>query len=297
MPAKQKWIVKDSPDPDLVRENCERFSLAASVISIALQRGFENPEDLEQFLYPRLKDLGDPFSLPGVSSAVQRIFEAVDNNESVVLYGDYDVDGVSSIALLHHFLAAYGLKPRCFLPTRLEEGYGLSIQGIEHSFGDDPPTLLIAADCGTNSRDEAQFLKELGIDLIILDHHEPSTDGVAQCVALVNPKVGKDFHYLCTGGVVFKVGHALLKTRPLPDFDLKEYLDLVALATIADIVPLEDENRIYSRRGLMQLDRTIHPGLVALKSIAGVSSQAGAHDVGFKPVSYTHLTLPTKRIV
>lgn len=282
MPAKQKWIVQDSPDPKLVRKYCEQFCLAPSVISIALQRGFDCPETLEQFLYPRLKDLRDPFSLPGVSSAVQRIFEAVDNGESVVLYGDYDVDGVSSIALLRHFLAAYGLEPSCFLPTRMEEGYGLSVKGIEHSFDDNPPSLLIAADCGTNSREEAALLKEMGIDLIILDHHEPSPEGVAECAALVNPKLGDEFHYLCTGGVVFKVGHALLKTRPLPDFDLKDYLDLVALATIADIVPLEEENRIFSRRGLMQLDRTIHPGLIALKAVAGVGSQAGAHDVGFK---------------
>ncbi|NLT71698.1 MAG: single-stranded-DNA-specific exonuclease RecJ, partial [Verrucomicrobiaceae bacterium] len=167
-------------------------------------------------------------------------------------------------------------------PTRLEEGYGLSVKGIENSFEDDPPDLLIAADCGTNSRDEARLLREMGIDLIILDHHEPSPEGVADCAALVNPKLGEHFHYLCTAGVVFKIMHALLKTRPLKDFDLKIYLDIVALGTIADIVPLEGENRLFARRGLAQLDRTIHPGLVALKSVAGVTSPMRTHDVGFK---------------
>jgi single-stranded-DNA-specific exonuclease len=282
MSAKQKWIVAPSPDRDLVREYASAFTLSPVVVGLAMQRGFVDQEKLEQFLYPRLNDLGDPFSLPGVAAAVERIFQAVDEGEEVVLYGDYDVDGVSSIALLDSILSAYGMTPKRFVPTRLEEGYGLSMKGIENSIGDSNTTLLIAADCGTNSRDEATALKERGIDLIILDHHEPSSEGAADCVALVNPKMGTDFHYLCTAGVVFKVAHALLKTRPLSHFDLKDYLDLVALGTIADIVPLEGENRIFARRGLAQLDRTIHPGLVALKSIAGVKSPARSNDVGFK---------------
>ena len=282
MPARTRWVVTPPPEPELVREYASAFGLAPVVVSLALQRGHQNQEQLEQFLHPRLKDLCDPFSLPGVASAVQRILEAVDGKQSVVLYGDYDVDGVSSITLLYSILNAFGLEPRPFLPTRLEEGYGLSVKGIENSFEGDPPDILIAADCGTNSRDEALLLREMGIDLIILDHHEPSPDGVAECVALVNPKLGDDYHYLCTAGVVFKIIHALMKTRPLTDFDLKNYLDIIALGTIADIVPLEGENRLFARRGLTQLDRTIHPGLIALKSVAGVSSPTRTHDVGFK---------------
>lgn len=273
----------------MVRAFADAFSLSPVVVALALQRGFTDREALEEFLYPRLKDLGDPFSLPGVAEAVDRIFAAVDRDETVVLYGDYDVDGVSSIALLDSTLRAYGVRTRRFLPTRLEEGYGLSVMGIENSVGmggdggdGEEISLLIAADCGTNSREEAAMLAAKGIDLIILDHHEPSSRGTAGCVALVNPKMGEDFHYLCTAGVVFKVAHALLKTRPLAGFDLKQYLDLVALGTIADIVPLEQENRIFARRGLSQLDQTIHPGLAALKKVAGVSSPAQSNDVGFK---------------
>jgi single-stranded-DNA-specific exonuclease len=289
MPAKEKWVVAPQPDPTIVQEYAAALSLSPVVVSLALQRGYTDQDELEQFLYPRLKDLGNPFSLPGVKEAVERIFEAVDAGETVVLYGDYDVDGVSSIALLDSTLRAYGVKTRRFLPTRLAEGYGLSVKGIENSVGssedegsDDAISLLIAADCGTNSRDEAALLAEKGIDLIILDHHEASSQGTAQCAALVNPKLGDDFHYLCTAGVVFKVAHALLKTRPIPGFDLKHYLDFVALGTIADIVPLEKENRIFARRGLAQLDQTIHPGLSALKRVAGVSSPAQSNDVGFK---------------
>ncbi len=283
MPAKQKWVVEPTPDSQVVRDYAEHFGLAPVVVSLALQRGFTEFDDLERFLYPRLKDLSDPFQIPGVASAIQRIFTAVDEGEKVILYGDYDVDGVSSVALLSYILEAYGLQPACYVPTRLEEGYGLSEEGIERSInGSEPPGLFIAADCGTNSRDEAKMLSEQGIDLIVLDHHEPSINGVADCVALVNPKMGDDFHYLCTGGVVFKIAHALLKTRPIPGFDLKDFLDLVALATIADIVPLVEENRIFARRGLMQLDRTIHPGLRELKKVSHVGSPATSHDVGFR---------------
>ena len=169
MPAKQKSVVAPSPDPELVREYSDPLNLAPVVVSLALQRGFDDQDELERFLYPRLKDLGDPFKLPGVQKAVDRLLEAVDNKESVVLYGDYDVDGVSSVALLNNVLSAYGLEPVPFLPTRMEEGYGLSVKGIENSLNGTTPDLLIAADCGTNSRDEAAILKEEGIDLIILD--------------------------------------------------------------------------------------------------------------------------------
>jgi single-stranded-DNA-specific exonuclease len=282
MPAKPRWVVTPPPDPELVREYAGDFGLSPVVVSLALQRGHTDRERFEQFLHPRLKDLGDPHALPGVEAAVRRILEAVDRRESVVLYGDYDVDGVSSLALLGTVLGAYGLEPRPFLPTRLEEGYGLSMKGIENCLEGHSPDLLIAADCGTNSREEAKRLGELGIDLIILDHHEPSPEGVAPCVALVNPKLGDDYHYLCTAGVVFKIAHALLRARPVPGFDLKEHLDIVALGTIADIVPLEAENRLFARRGLAQLERTLRPGLVALKSVAGVTSPIRTHDVGFK---------------
>jgi single-stranded-DNA-specific exonuclease len=282
MPAKPRWVVTPPPDPELVRQYAGDFGLSPVVVSLALQRGHTDREGFEQFLHPRLKDLGDPHALPGVEAAVRRILEAVDRRESVVLYGDYDVDGVSSLALLATVLAAYGLEPRPFLPTRLEEGYGLSVKGIENCLEGHSPGLLIAADCGTNSREEARILRERGIDLIILDHHEPSPEGVAACVALVNPKLGDDYHYLCTAGVVFKIAHALLRARPVPDFDLKEHLDIVALGTIADIVPLEAENRLFARRGLAQLERTVHPGLIALKSVAGVTSPIRTHDVGFK---------------
>src|SRR6056297_1775395 len=152
MSVAQRWIVEPKPDQSLVRKYAEELSLAPIVVELAIQRGFAERDRLEEFLYPRLKDLGDPFALPGVTEAVKGIFEAADRGETVILYGDYDVDGVSSIALLDSVLRAYGIETHCFLPTRLEEGYGLSLKGIENCLGATQASLLIAADCGTNSR-------------------------------------------------------------------------------------------------------------------------------------------------
>ena len=221
MPARSKWVLAEPPPPDRVHALAAEFALSPAIISLAVQRGFDTPEKLAPFLYPRLRDLSDPFELPGMTEAVARIGKAIHTREKVLLYGDYDVDGVSSLAILHKVLGAYGLDAKTFLPQRMEEGYGLSREGLARGLADCSPTLVIAADCGTNSRDEARHLAGQGIDLVILDHHEPAQEGTAECVALVNPKLGDRRHYLCTGGVAFKVAHALLKAYPLPEFDLR----------------------------------------------------------------------------
>jgi len=283
MIPESKWLLADLPEAARVQELATEFDLNPLAIQLAIQRGFDDEKALAEFLHPRLKDLKDPFELPGMDAAVERLLQAIDGQEKVVIYGDYDVDGVSSTALLTRLLNAYGLSPRTFLPQRLSEGYGLSIGGIEKGIDGEEPSLLIAADCGTNSRDEADWLRDRKIDLVVLDHHEPSIEGVADCIAIVNPKLGDQYHYLCTAGVVFKVAHALLKKRPIENgFDLRDHLDLVALGTVADIVPLVGENRILTRKGLQQLDRTLNPGLQALKNISGLRPPCDAVDVGFK---------------
>lgn len=283
MIQESKWLIAEVPDADRVQQLAAEFDLSPLAVRLAMQRGFDDEKSLAEFLHPRLQDLSDPFNLPGMQAAIDRLLQAIDNQEEVVVYGDYDVDGVSSSTLLNLLLSAYKLKPRTFLPQRLSEGYGLSLGGVQKAIEGEKPALLIAADCGTNSREEADWLREKNIDLLVLDHHEPAVEGVADCVAIVNPKLGDDYHYLCTAGVVFKVAHALLKARPLGEsFDLRKHLDLVALGTVADIVPLVDENRILVRRGLQQLDRTSNMGLQALKAVSGLSSPCDAVDVGFK---------------
>jgi single-stranded-DNA-specific exonuclease len=246
------------------------------------QRGLPAGMDLEGYLRPRLEHLADPFLIPDMRIAVARILLAIDQGQQVCIYGDYDVDGVASIALMRRILMAYGLEPRHFIPRRGPEGYGLSLAALERCMREGPkPDLLITVDCGTVSIAEVAALRADGIDVLIVDHHEPTPGEKPACCALVNPKCGTDFQYLCAAGVVFKLGHALMKTRRI-DLDLKEWIDLVAVATISDIVPMIDENRLLVRHGLKQLSNTLNPGLRALQEVTGMNGVASSMDVGFR---------------
>jgi len=278
--AKQ-WIPRGQPyQPERAAANGSGFPPILQ--HLVLQRGLADPEDLESYLNPRLRDLSDPFLIPGMESAVERILGAIDREEKVCIYGDYDVDGISSIALMRRILMAYGMQPSHFIPRRGSEGYGLSEAAIARCLEESGrPDLLVTVDCGTASTAEIAQLNRQGIDVVVVDHHEPSHDGLPDCVALVNPKLGEEFTYLCAAGVVFKLGHALLKSRPV-DLDLKHLLDLVAVATVADIVPMIDENRLLVRHGLRQLPRTLNPGLKALQEVTAMNGTATATDVGFR---------------
>ncbi len=247
------------------------------------QRGLPVGQDLESFLRPRLRDLADPFLIPEMDAAVDRILEAADRGEKVCVFGDYDVDGVSSVTLMRRILRAYGLEQKLFIPKRGSEGYGLSEAAIARCMAEcGKPDLLITVDCGTVSVDEVAALRAGGVDVLIVDHHEPIPGRRPDCHALVNPKCGGDFAYLCAAGVVFKLGHALMKRRMVDGFDLKTLLDLVAVATISDIVPMVGETRLMVRHGLRQLPVTMNPGLKALQDIAGMTGTVTSMDVGFR---------------
>ncbi len=276
------WSLKPQPAPAHVEALSRKLGLSPLIAAMLCQRGLEDPDQAAPFLDPRLQNLSDPFLLPGMREAVDRLLLAVDRREKVVLYGDYDVDGVTSLTLFQAILDAYGLPVETFLPHRAEEGYGLSDAGLERCLEEYSPSLLVAADCGTSSIEQVARLVDRGIDVLIFDHHESNTGERPPAVALVNPKLGDDFHYLCTAGIAFKTAHALLKTRQIPGFDLKSWLDIVALGTVADLVPLTGENRILVRKGLEELARTQHPGLRALKEVAGVNGAPTAYDIGFK---------------
>ena len=252
------------------------------VARLLLRKGFATADEVQAFLRPRLKSLSDPFLLPNVEAAVTRIFAAIDRRERIVLFGDYDVDGVTSLALLAETLGAYNATPDLFLPLRMEEGYGLSRESVERCVAQFNPQLLIALDCGTSSSAEIVDLGKRGADVIVLDHHEPKS-ALPECAAIVNPKIdpASPFHYLCSAGIVFKLCHALLKTRPI-DFDLKSRLDLVALATVADIVPLQGENRTLVQRGALEIARTNRIGLKKLIEVSGVKTPILADDIGFR---------------
>ena len=253
------------------------------ILELLKRKRFADSAAVERFLWPRLSSLSDPFLLPNVQLAVERIVRAIDVRERVVLFGDYDVDGVTSVALLSEVLRAYGIEPALFLPLRMEEGYGLSRESVQRCMDEHAPELLIAVDCGTSSIAEIAELAARGVETIVLDHHEPKSE-LPNCVAVVNPKIdaGCSFQYLCSAGIVFKLCHALLKSRPLAEFDLRAHLDLVALGTVADIVPLLDENRVLVQRGSMQLARSLRPGVRRLMEVAAVSAPVAAEDIGFR---------------
>ena len=266
------------------------------IARLLFRKGFKSSDDVQSFLQPRLSSLSDPFLLPQMRAAVARVLGALDSHERIVLFGDYDVDGVTSLALLAEMLRGYGATPELFLPLRMEEGYGLSHESVERCLEQHrpqlpdqlasarkPSVLLIAIDCGTTSVAEIAELKARGVDVIVLDHHEPKSQ-LPDCVAIVNPKAdsASPFHYLCSVGIVFKLCHALLKTRPLPEFDLKSKLDLVALGTVADIVPLVEENRMLVQRGAIEIGRTSRVGLRKLMQVAGVRPPILPDDIGYR---------------
>lgn len=258
-----------------------RLDLAPGLARILAKIGLVEENQAREFLFPKLRDLRDPLEIGGMRKAVDRIFHSIDHHETVVLYGDYDVDGVTSVALLDRVLKAFGAEVRTFLPHRLEEGYGLSEEGVQRCLAMHSPKLLVALDCGTTAADRISEIEAGGVDMVVVDHHE-SKGRLPACCAFVNPKVGSTYHYLCTGGLVFKLCHALLRERRLPDFDLKKYLDLVALATIADLVPLVHENRTFVQHGLRQLEQTDWIGLQALMRVAGVTPPIRPAHVSFR---------------
>jgi single-stranded-DNA-specific exonuclease len=276
-----RWLLKSVPEGS--RDVGKKLGLHPLVADLVAQRGMLDESTARAFLQPRLSDLGDPFEGPEMEAAVERLLAAVDGKERVILFGDYDVDGVTSMAVLHLTLRAYGLDTFLFLPHRMDEGYGMSRDGLARCIEEHgEPALLVALDCGTTSLAEAAWLKEQGIDCLIVDHHELAQSGRPECIALVNPQLGETFHHLCTVGLVFKVVHAMQKTRRLASFDLKDYLDLVALGTVADLVPLIGENRSIVRRGLESIANTKRPGMRALKEVAGVDGLVQTHHLGYR---------------
>ena len=301
------------PQPLLAEKLAARLKISPLLSQCLLNRGHSEPAAIENFLAPRLKNLADPFLLPNMAAAVERLLRAHAENEPLVIFGDYDVDGVTSTALLVEVLRDLGWTVDFYLPHRMDEGYGLSRDGVENCLKKFPVKLLLAVDCGSTAVETVAWLRERGVDVIVLDHHQVSNPAPA-AVALVNPQLRRTgvapvsnqknidcsgengdrrdacptFTELCSAGLAFKLAHALIKRgreTGLPgaaEFDLKPLLDLVALGTIADIVPLIGENRILVSAGLEKLSATQRPGLMALKEVAQCPPTLGTYEVGFQ---------------
>jgi single-stranded-DNA-specific exonuclease len=276
-----------APQRELCQELAGALRISPMLAQCLLNRGLREPEGLSRFLQPRLKNLADPFLIPNMAAAVERLLAARQRRELLVIFGDYDVDGVTSTALLAETLGSLGWRVESYLPHRLEEGYGLSREGVERCLQKWAAQLLLAVDCGSTSVAVTAWLRERGIDVVVLDHHQVSEPAPA-AVALVNPQLGGAFRELCSAGLAFKLVHALLKRmrgEGLPEaemVDVRAQLDMVALGTIADLVPLTGENRILVTAGLERLNGTQRPGLLALKAVASTPAVAGTYEVAFQ---------------
>lgn len=246
---------------------------------LLVRRGLETTAEARQFLSPRLRSLRDPNHLHGLREVVTRLERAVERQEGVLVFGDYDVDGITSTAILTHLLRRLGLAVTTFIPNRLEDGYGLTPEAATRALERCTPQLLIAVDCGTHCDDVRPLLSERGIDLVVIDHHAARGE-LTPMETLVNPNaLGGEGAQFSAAGLAFKVAHGLLKRLSekdpsIPDrFALKDDLDLVALGTIADIVPLTEENRILVRAGMKVLSRRQRPGLAALLDVSGIDRE------------------------
>ncbi|MDU0457410.1 MAG: single-stranded-DNA-specific exonuclease RecJ, partial [Geobacteraceae bacterium] len=285
----RRWNIA-LPDENRVKCLSEELSFNPLICRILLNRGIDTPEAASRFLSSSLADIHDPFLLRDMEKAVERLRLALLAREKICIYGDYDVDGVTSVASLVGFLSA--LDGDCFyyIPNRIEEGYGLNVTGISDAAAKGA-RVIITADCGITSFEEADYCASLGIDLIITDHHTPLARTPSAC-AVINPLLGEcvfPFKSLAGVGVVFNLLLALRKHLRAHDFfasrkepNLREFLDLVALGTIADIVPLTDENRILVCHGLKELSDSTRIGVRALKAVAGVSGVVDCGMVGFR---------------
>lgn len=285
----ERWHCPAIPNGP-VRRLTHGLGISTFQARLLVQRGIEEPGEAKAYLNPRLRELHDPFRLVGMEACIARLVQALERNERVLVFGDYDVDGLTSTAILTGLLRKLGLSVQTFVPRRLGEGYGLTPLALARAFGESPPNLVLAVDCGTHCGEVFPWLQERGSDLVIIDHHTEREES-ARPEAFVNPNVrGGEGAEFSAAGLAFKVSHALVKTlreegnEIAEKVSLKDDLDLVALGTIADLVPLRGENRTLVRAGLKMLARRLRPGLSALMEIASVET-AGAvatEDVNFR---------------
>jgi len=286
---KKRWVIKntDSESCRLLVSGLKIHPVTASILS---GRNITSVSQALLFLNPLLTGIIDPLQLKGMTDAVKRLFAAHANHEPVCIYGDYDVDGITGTALLVSFLRETGFDCRYFIPNRFDDGYGLNCDSIKQ-ISSNGASLIISVDCGITAVKEALFCKELGIDLIIVDHHAPG-DTIPDAAAVINPLqpgCNYPFKALAGVGVAFNLLVALRSVlRDAGIFgsqtgpDLRQWLDLVALGTIADVVSLTGQNRIYAFHGLKQLSNSNKPGIVALKKVAGITGDVSCGQVGFR---------------
>jgi single-stranded-DNA-specific exonuclease len=278
----KRWVQASEPDVETTESLAQQLNINTKLASILVQRGIHNFDEAKHFFRPQMEDLHDPFLMKDMDKAIDRIDLALLENERILIYGDYDVDGTTSVALAYSFFSQFTSEIEYYIPDRHKEGYGISTIGIdyaeEHAF-----TLIIALDCGIKSVDKIEYANSLGIDFIICDHHLPG-DTRPEAIAVLDPKradCSYPFKELAGCGIGFKLAQAYALAHDLPKESYEKYIDLVMVSIAADIVPVVDENRILAYHGLIKLNSNPCMGLKALLNSTGRMKEFTLTDVVF----------------
>ena len=265
----KKWQVYQVEN-DEVEKLQEKYKINKLLATILVNRGIMEEEQIEKFLKPKRSDFYNPYGMPDMNIAVERIMKAIENKEKTIIYGDYDVDGITSVTVLKSFLEERGLHVGVYIPNRLEEGYGLNKKAVEY-IAEQKYSLMITVDCGISAVEEVEYANQLGIETIVTDHHEPGNE-LPNAIAVVDAK-RKDNQYQCRNlagvGVVFKLIQAIGIKMGLEEKEYLKYLDIVCIGTISDIVPLTDENRVIVKLGLKLVEQTRNLGLKSILQSSG----------------------------
>lgn len=285
MPIAKRWVIKQQGNPETVENLAASLGISTVLANLLVQRGIETFAEASRFFNPKLEDLHNPFLMKDMDKAVERIAQAVDRKEKIMVYGDYDVDGTTAVALVYGFLRQIGHSDLLFyIPDRYTEGYGVSIKGIDHAQSEGV-SLIITLDCGIKATEKVLYAKEKEIDFIICDHHLPG-DTIPQAVAVLDPKrvdCEYPFKELAGCGVGFKLVQGYCQSKGIAFSNIERLLDLVVVSIASDIVPLVGENRILAHYGLSRLNEKPNKGLLSIIKICGLENhQITVDDIVFK---------------
>jgi single-stranded-DNA-specific exonuclease len=265
MIVEKRWIEKESGDSEVVKSLSQTLNIDHLLSNLLVQRGISNYDEAKFFFRPEISKLHDPFMMKDMDKAISRIEEAIKINEKILIYGDYDVDGTTAVALVFLFVKSIYKNVDFYIPDRYDEGYGISYKGIEYASNNNFK-LIIALDCGIKAVEKIDFAKSKNVDFIICDHHRPGTE-IPQAIAVLDPK-RDDCNYpykeLSGCGVGFKLVQAFAQKRNIAFENIEKYIDLVAISIASDIVPITDENRILAYYGLKSINKNPRPGIEAI---------------------------------
>jgi single-stranded-DNA-specific exonuclease len=279
----KKWVVKDRGDIAVVKQLSKSLDVSESLANLMVQRNITTAEEANTFFNPSLEYLHDPFLMKDMNKAVDRISAAVKKNEKILVYGDYDVDGTTAVALVYSFLREQYSNVEYYIPDRYKEGYGVSFEGLDYAYQNNCK-VVITLDCGIKAVEKVKYARTKGLDVIICDHHYPG-DEIPKALAVLDPKQA-DCNYpykdLSGCGVGFKLIHAYSRVQGIPFKEIAHYLDLVAVSIASDIVPITGENRIMAYFGLIQLNEAPRTGLKEIMRESDVTKALTIEDVVFK---------------